>query len=244
MRMKFIHLICIGFLTTWGNLHAQELKVVDVLKKATEFYHTQKHYHVDMEFSMYRGFTEKVKTESYTGTIERNGNFMKNSVLNTQIFQFPEAKVVVDNDAKTISYVFTDKTDFQDTPIDFKVLFDYFKESKVTDKGDILVCDMIADRNSFNVMPYGKIILVINKKDYRITKQELFFSNRIPFKSTKGNNTEYDFGKMIIEFSYDDNKTIELNQLSDFIMSGGSNTIQLNESFSDYQLINATEENN
>ena len=103
---------------------------------------------------------------------------------------------------------------------------------------------MVSTRKNFIEVPYGKVILHISKTDYSITKQELFFTNRIPFKAKNGNDIEQDFGKMVIELSHTTDNSIEINKLSDFIVTSSLNVRKLNKAYATYQFIDTTEENN
>ena len=243
-RLVQILIFTIASIFTGGHLYGQSVKIKDVLDKATTFYTTKNQYRIDMKFTMYRGFSGNNKTESYTGIMERNGDYMKNSILNTTIYQYPKSKIIIDDDVKTLTYTLVDMQSLQNVPVDLNIFLEYYKESQVIDGGKVWICEMVYVDEKILAPPYGKVVLYIDKKDYSIQKQELFFSNRIPFKSKKGNEIEQDYGRLVITLSHDMNVTITPKNQSDFISVNNSNSIRLSETYSSYQLINSTTNNN
>ncbi|WP_282162859.1 hypothetical protein [Ulvibacterium marinum] len=242
MKIQNSHIIIVfllGFLKA-TSVCAQEKDIKDILDRAGKFYMEQPQFKVDMTFTMYRGFYGKNVTERYQGIMQKKGDFIKNTMLNTLVYQFPKAKIIVDEDGKTLTYTPTDTGQALKTPIDLGVFLEYYQQSQVLDQGNKWVCEMVAERTTIGTIPYGKVVLHISKEDYHIMRQELFFSQRVPFKSKNGSGTEQDFGRLVIDLVHHRNAALETRNLSDFIAVSNSKELQLQGDYANYRLIDRT----
>ncbi len=224
------------------NSMGQKPWVKELLNKVSNFYLNKSKYHIDMTFTMYRGIKGNAVTESYTATMEKNGSYSKNSISGTLVYRFPKAQVVVDNTSKKIIYS-KPNTGTQNSPIDLKAYITHYEKSQVLDKGSQWVCEFVSTQNSFSKLPYGKVLLYINKSDYRVTKQILYFSNLIPFQEKGTTDVVQDYGRLHIDLAYDFDMNIEKKELKHFILATASNKIQPQKDFANYQLIDQTEYN-
>ncbi len=226
-------------------LHAQAQKpsVNELLSKASNFYLKTNQYQVKMTFTMYRGITGDKKTESYTGTMEKNNEYTKNSILGTSVYRFPQAQLIVDNNQKKIVYTTLETNTIQNSPVDLSAYIKDYDKSQVLEEGNQWVCELVASQNTFSQLPYGKVLLYLSKKDYSVTKQVLFFSNLIPFQGKEESDIEQDYGRLHIDLLYDFNKKVEKTELAYFIKKTANNKIQLQKNFASYQLIDQSEYN-
>ncbi|GAA3591166.1 hypothetical protein Q4Q39_15830 [Flavivirga amylovorans] len=225
------------------NTEAQKSSVKELLNKVSNFYLNKNQYHIDMTFTMYRGITGNEATESYTGTMEKNDKYNKNSILGTLVYRFPEAQLIVDNNQKRVIYNDLDTSEMQNYPVDLSAYMKYYDKSQILEEGNQWVCELVVSQNTFSELPYGKVLLYINKNDYSITKQVLFFSNLIPFQGKEASDIEQDYGRLHIDLSYNFNKEIEKKELAYFITKTANSKIQLQKDFASYQLIDQTEYN-
>jgi hypothetical protein len=242
MTIQNSHIILVlllGFLKG-TSVCAQERDIKDILDRASKFYTEQPQFKVDMTFTMYRGFYGENVTESYQGTMQKKGDFIKNTMLNTQVYQFPKAKIIIDEDGKTLTYTPMDTGRTLKAPIDLGVFLEYYQQSQVLDQGNEWVCEMVAERKNIGTIPYGKVVLHISKEDYHITRQELFFSQRVPFKSKNGSGTEQDFGRLVIDLVHHKETAVETRNLSDFIVVSNPKKLRLQGNYANYRLIDRT----
>lgn len=225
------------------NTQAQKPSVKELLSKVANFYQKTNQYHIDMTFTMYRGIKGDKLTESYTGTMEKNDEYTKNSTLETLVYRFPQAQLIIDENQKKIIYNKLETHAMQNAPVDLSAYMKYYDTSQVLEEGNQWICELIASQNAFSELPYGKVLLYVNKKDYRVTKQILFFSNLIPFRGKEASDVEQDYGRLHIDLLYDFNKKIEKKELAYFITKTANNKIQLQKDFAGYQLVDQTEYN-
>ena len=223
------------FLFLGGNLYAQNKEAKELLDKVAAFYENSSAYQVELTYNMHRGLTGNNITESYKGSIIKNGSFLKMELLDSEILQFKEAQLIIDNSAKQVLYI--DKsTGLDNSPLNISAYLDYYTKTVVTNKGNIIVCEMVPQEIS-GQLPYGKVVLYINKDTYSLEKQELFFSNLIPFKN-ENNEDVNDYGRLVIELKHqklnEDQKTYKL---SDYISISSGDEASLTGKYSGYNLI-------
>jgi len=221
--------------------HAQTVK--EVLEKASAYYANTHQYQLSMTYTLFRGLSGDRATESYTGTMTKVNNYSQISVLNTTVFQFPEARLVIDEDRKIVAYSEIGSTENVGSPVDVSSFLQYYSEAQILDKGTYWQCELVAEKKALTNLPYGKVILDIDKRDYQIRKQELFFANLIPFKDKNGELEERDYGRLIIQLKQQGNDVVETKTLGDFILKTASNKIQLQQPYAAYELIDQTEYN-
>lgn len=226
------------------NIQAQEKTVKDVLDKASHLYLSKKEYLVDMTFTMYRGVSGNNITETYKGTMAKKGAYTKNEVLDTKIYIFPEANITIDEKQKILNYTPLKTNPQQKTPIDLSVFLEYFKQNKLQDSGKEWICEMVSEANMFSQIPYGKVLIHINKSDYRITKQVLYFSRLIPFQKENSSDIEQDYGRLVIDLKHNWNPSIEEKKIEDFLVVKPNHKVQLHTAYATYQLVDQTEYNN
>lgn len=235
--LLFIALQLIG-----GYLYAQAT-VKEVLDKSMQFYAMKDQYHIDMKFTMHRGLSGENPTESYEGSMQKKGEYIKNTALSTIVHQFQSAKVVIDESTKTMFYEKLEADAIQNAPINLNAFLEQYKKSQVHDNGSEWICEMVAETNNFVQTPYGKVMIYVDKDNFEIKKQVLFFTNRVPFNIENGSGTEPDFGRLVINLKYRDDIEIQPKQLKEFLVNDTGNALKLQEEYASYKLIDQTEYN-
>ncbi|MEE9363950.1 MAG: hypothetical protein V3U92_15220 [Cellulophaga sp.] len=245
MKITYIHRTLVLLLLGAAlSSNAQGKDVEKVLDKATDFYKNKDQYKINMTFSLYRGLTGNTITETYKGTMEKSGEYSRNTILSTQVHRFSKAQLVIDATAKTMTYTQIDPVAVQNSPMEIGAFLKYYEKSQLLDTGENQwICEMVTTKKNFIQVPYSKVVLYINKKDYSISKQELYFTNLIPFKGKSGNNTEQDYGRLVIELKHDFDSKIQKRELKDFLTNTSGRTKQLQKEFVSYRLIDQTKDN-
>lgn len=118
-----------------------------------------------------------------------------------------------------------------------KTLVSLFKEKKVTDQGDYWLCSLTSD--VITQIPYAKVEILINKADYTIAKQTLYFLTEFPYVDSNGNDV---LGTPKMEISFFNYSQILSDQeknktnLATYIQKQGQ-TIKPTESYKGFKLI-------
>jgi hypothetical protein len=215
-----------------ASVYAQN--VLDILHKSDQFYQTNNLYEIKMTYNVFRGFTGSKVTETYEGFVQKKYKYSKTSMLDSDIVQYDKSVLIIDNQEKLISYEkFVDGRSY--TPIILEIFEKDFKKTKVTDKGSFWYCEMINSQEVTQI-PYGKVVFHINKTDYQITKQVLYFNSQIPF-NVQGNKIEMDYGRIEIDLSLNGNPTIIEIPLEKYLDINEKGEIQLQEEYLGYELV-------
>ncbi len=224
---------------SWG-ITAQQGEMKSLLKKVADFYTNSGEYYIDINYKMYRGLTGNQVTESYNGVLIKKGAFYKMEVLGTEVLQFGDEKLILDHNNKLISYA-KDKTQNPAELItNMNTFLQYYNEYQILDKGSNWVCEFVSSKKNIQQLPYGRVLLYVNKKTYALARQELYFSSVVPFKGKNG-DTEYDYGRLIITLENSLKKNTEITSLEDYIKSNSEGKIELREAFSAYRVIDQTQ---
>jgi hypothetical protein len=211
-----------------------------VLENINKYYSSLESFNIAVNYTMYRGYTGNDATESYAGSIYKDGEISGMKVLKSKAWVFPNAQLSIDTANKKLYYTKTKRGGIKNSPIDTKTFSTYYKESNTEVKGDVLRYEMVLKDNRIP-SPYRKIVLYINTKTYQLEKQAFFFANKMPFVDKEGNHIN-DFGRL--EIAFETNKKSEATpKLSDFLVIK-NNTIQLASSFKSYTLIDQTKYTN
>ena len=214
---------------------AQNYNVQQILEKVADHYASSDAYEVEVSYNMYKGLAGNKITESYTGLMIKQGDFSKFQVLNSEIIQFPKVQLVIDNETKQVMYTQNNTDALKNSPLNVKSFLEYFDKTSVVENGNLIVCEMVPTR-IISEFPYGKVVLYINKNNYRLEKQELFFSNLLPYVDDDGSRVN-DYGRLIINFTHKEAKDKTVNKLSDYISFSSNNEATLTKKYTNYNLI-------
>ncbi|PKV51937.1 hypothetical protein ATE84_4037 [Aquimarina sp. MAR_2010_214] len=225
-----ILLCCIGGIQQ-GN--AQNTDVKDLFDKVTQSYNDKKQYQIDVTYNMHRGLTGNTVTESYEGKIVKNNDFSLIKIMDSEILQFTEGQLNINHAAKTAIYM-NSKSSPSNQLLNINSFLEYYDKTIVTEKNGVLICEMVSTKPNIQNQ-YGKVILHINKENYWIEKQELFFSKLIPFVD---NNTtrKMDYGRLVIYLKYRGLENSTAPVLKDYINVLSKQKITLAEQFHGYHL--------
>jgi len=221
------------------GINAQKLSVKEVLGKVTVFYTNADQYQIDITYNMLRGLSGNNITESYKGSMVKKGSFTRMEALGSQVFQFSKTHLVVDHNQKVIAYNKSNANGLSNSPLDVSDFLKYYDKSQIIDKGTMLVCEMVSTRKNFQ-LPYGKVVLYINKNNFSVAKQELYFSNLIPFKNKENNTQEQDYGRLIILLNHNMGGEVTTTELKDYVTIGSNNKPLLQKKYAAYKLIDQT----
>ena len=126
------------------------------------------------------------------------------------------------------------------TPAQITGLLRYYKKSqKIIDHGKTWICELVAEHHMFSQLPYGKILLYVNKEDYSMVKQVFYFNNQVPFRDNDSKKSVRDQGRLLIEFNHDFKVEVEPRELADFMINEGKGN-RLTEKYASFQLIDRT----
>ncbi|MFI0428879.1 hypothetical protein [Mariniflexile sp. HMF6888] len=235
MRKKVKNLVCLGLLVVGVlPMKAQQLKASETLAKVEAFYKTTKVFNLDVEYAMYKGYTGTHLTESYKGSMYKNGAVTQIKILGSEILQFPKAQLTLNEENKTMVYSpITEKT-LQKSPLDMSSFLKFYKEVSSEVSGNTIIYELVV-KNKQLPIPYNKIILHVNKDNYSIKKQVLYLSTKVPFVDENGEDTE-DVGRMVITFKTNPT-VVKVPKLQDYVILESNKKPRLVKAYTSYNLI-------
>lgn len=172
------------FLFIFSCLYSQEEKMtaMEVLNKAAEAYNKQAYVSYNSKYTLYLDYTTKEVHEQYNGMILKKDNVNYFKINNTEFVSFKNYGVKINHDEKALS-IEKDSNSMEESPLS---LTNYLKgfESKLKSNKEFFICELKPSKIS-QIM-FSKVVIYINKSDYSIGKQELYFVEKMESKDAKG----------------------------------------------------------
>ncbi|WP_428741887.1 hypothetical protein [Tenacibaculum sp.] len=213
---------------------AQQPTVAKTLEKVEAYYKTTKTFNLEVEYAMYRGYTGSYQTESYKGSMYKNGDVTQIKILGSEILQFPKVQLTINDENKTLVYnPITDKS-MQKSLLDIASFLKFYKEASTKVSGNTIIHELVV-KNTQLPIPYNKIILHVNKNNYSIQKQILYLSTKVPFVDEAGKDIE-DVGRMVITFKTSP-VSIKAPQLQDYVVLEPNKKPHLAKAYAAYTII-------
>lgn len=210
-----------------------------IIHKVKDHYETQAQYNVAVKYAMYDGYEGALVLETYDGVLVKNNNDFYSKIYNTESLQLASHFVKVNHDEKALLYGKVNGESKKNNGLNLEILFQNFNKAIVKEKEASYLIEMMAPEISQS--PYGKAILEINKSDYSLKKQVLFFSNTIPVKTQNGGEkfTNPRLEVVFSNFSVNNDQYKSKFNLSSFVSLSktGNNT---SSRLKDYQFIDTT----
>lgn len=228
-------LVCSNF--SYGFQKKDSIAAIDVLNKVLEVYSNTNQYRFDVDYTSYGSYEDNEVLEHYKGKVYKSANTFYSKTQNTIILSNAKKSLKIYEDEKAIE-VYDNSTQVTEVQnlININAFLKHYKHKTIEEKGKLYICTF--QTGYITQMPYGKIVLYINKEDYTIIKQDLFLLARLPYYTKYG---EKKMGNPRIEISFSNFKR-QLNteekksiKLSTYITIKG-NTIKGSQKYKDYSI--------
>ncbi len=170
----------------------------DILKKVEDKYSTQGNFKVAMRYKLFKGDTSTVLIEEYKGLLIKKGKNTYSKINNTEIIAANDFYVKVNHDEKAMLFSAVSGENSAEQQFDLKSLLDLFDKGKIKDNGNEWECELIA--KMFSQVPYSKVILVIKKEDYSMSKQIFYYLSLIDFSKKRGVE-DFDIARLEVEYN-------------------------------------------
>jgi len=141
-------------------------------------------FEIDLQYNIYQEHTDTKPEEQYKGKIVVNKGDLYNKLHQTETIQFKDIQVKINHDEKAM---LISKVSIQENIdiLNFEKFIDVFDKVRVTEINSSIKCELIAPK--ITQLPYQRIELFFNKKDYTINKQVLYFFQKVNYTT---NDTE------------------------------------------------------
>lgn len=228
-------LLCGNF--SYGFQKKDSIAAIAVLNKVQEVYSKTNQYRFDVDYTSYGSYEDNEVLEHYKGKIYKSSNTFYSKTQNTIILSDANKSLKIYEDEKAIE-VYDNSTQVTEVqnPTNINAFLKHYKQITIEEKDKLYICTL--QTGYITQMPYGKIVLYINKENYTIIKQDLFLLARLPYYTKSG---EKKMGNPRIEISFSNFKK-QLNteeqksiKLSTYITIKGS-TIIGNQKYKDFSI--------
>ncbi|MEP1490173.1 MAG: hypothetical protein ABJK28_17270 [Algibacter sp.] len=231
--LSIIILLC-GYL----SLYAQKPTASQTLTKIESYYKSLSEFNFEVEYKMYKGYEGNHITESYKGTMYKNGDVSQIKILGSEIIQFSDTQLTITNDNKTLIYNKISEDVIHKSPMDVSSFLKFYKETNTEIKGNVLIHEMVI-KNAQIPMPYNKIKVYVNKETSEIERQVLYLATKVPFVDENGKEAP-DVGRMEISFKKNPKSVSKVPELNDYVILDSQNNVRLAKAFTAYTIINQT----
>lgn len=236
--MRFI--VSLIFLLSQFALQAQANTSVtdldEILKKTQDFYKNESSYYIETQYKLFENHKDSHPLSTYKGEMGKMKNTYYNNVLGTEMYVGNDIMIKASHDQKAIE-VSNNTLNGAEAIFNISGFLKSFKDYKVVQKEEVIRCELLAPE--LTSLPYGKIILYINKKDYSLQRQVMYYLHSSEYKNEKGEMV-VSYPKLEINFSQV--KPVSLLEKEVFNKSyyivQNKGVIQPANNFANYKVIN------
>lgn len=237
LRTALILFITFNFVSI-ENCLAQEdiLRFKEIFSKTEKFYKERSNYAQDVTYQFFDLKNPTIATETLRGSIEKKGDNYYSKVGPTEFIYLDDIFLKINHEEKAVMYSKVPNKKMV-TPIDITALTDYFETVKISDKNNSILCEVVFRQKSN--LPYTKMVIVLDSKNFSIIKQELYIIPGVSYPSISAGNRKTTEGKMVISFSPSiTSKKTDVFNKSNYLKN--TSKISLSNKLSSYQLYNTT----
>ena len=176
------------FLMFFGHAMAQaggdREKVSALFLKVQKAYEKNTAFNFRLDYKLFATYTSAKVTEQYGGIFVRNGVSSYTKIGMTEFLRTAAVSIKVDNESKLMQVSRAAEQAAGDAPYNLSAFLNNFKKFEIRSEGNIWVCILTGPEVS--LIPYGKVIVHVAMKDYRILKQEFYLLQANSYSNEKG----------------------------------------------------------
>lgn len=239
-HLLYIFIFCFIPFLGFSQKASSGNSIDSILKKVQEVYNTNNSISLSVNYTLFKNEVSIHTEESFDGLIVKDRQNYYSKINNTEFIQLSDNYVKINHDEKAMLYAKGTSNSDSSSPLNISGFINFFKTADVTETSDLFVCELIS--KDITMLPYSKVVLHINKKDYSIKKQILYLIKPMSF-ANNDNEKEISNPRLEITFSELDSKKVIPNSLfniSNYVDVSKSDVKPSNK-LETYQLINTTQ---
>lgn len=217
--------IVISFFLLFSSFNQNTKNTVElVFEKVEKKYTNQKSYSYNINYKFYSDIKKTKPKESYQSIIIKLNGVQYQKLQDIELFDFGDKNVMIEHKEKIIQVSSIDNKNY---PVLIKSYLKIFNQKSLVEERDRFVCTLSNKEVNQTNIKYVKIY--INKQDFSLLKQELYFF---------GDN-EKTLPKLEVNFlerKIDLKKDSELLKKSNYIRVVNGQ-VKSSEKFKDYRLV-------
>ncbi|MGK4569022.1 hypothetical protein [Flavobacterium sp. 3HN19-14] len=168
-----------------------------LFSKTQKVYENANSFKLATSYKLYPTYRSNTVCESYAGILFRNKEDFYCKIDKTEFIKIADTYIKVDNESKRMQ-LSNEKAPDPIEAYNIRALMSHFRDFSMTSTPDQFICTMTCPE--LTLVPYGKAIIYINKKDLTIDRQVMYMLNLNAYKNSKGKNVT-DYPRLEILFS-------------------------------------------
>ncbi len=225
------------FLSISINSYGQQkkLSVDEVIRTAEDVLKKRKQVSYNTKYTLYSDYSTKEIYEQYKGVFLKKNNVCYVKIKNTEFIAYDNYGLKINNDEKAIQIRNAANAAFEESPLSVTAYLKVFENRTIKNDKDFYICELKPGKISQVML--SKVIIYIKKSDLSITKQLLYYVEKMETKDKNGKKI-YTTPRLEITFSNRiiDNKKDDLLIKRDNYFTVKGSDIKLSQRFSGYKL--------
>ncbi|MES2544819.1 MAG: hypothetical protein V4548_08030 [Bacteroidota bacterium] len=203
--IKWTFLICLIMLSVSLGAQTNTVTIGYLFKKVEQCYNDKEYMSYNSSYKMYANYNSKIVSEQYSGLIVKKNGVYYYKINDIEFLNFKDCSLKISNHEKAV--ILGKAASRSLSPLSLESYLKGFNRKLSEDK-DYWICELSPSKVS-QIM-FHKIIIYINKKEFTIDKQIMYFLNEMPSKNNKGKETmerpriEVIFSKRASQIAKDD----------------------------------------
>jgi hypothetical protein len=166
-------------------------QITTILRKTQKLYEDKKTFQFKVNYSLYPTAKSMVVAENYQGLVVKSQDNIYAKIQGTEFIKINSLYVKIDSEAKLMQVTEEKNPSEEMTTQLYKLtqMLTYFNDFALKSTDDYWICTMTAPKLS--LIPYGKAVIFINKKDFSITKEVMYMLTQAKYKNNGKTTLEY-----------------------------------------------------
>lgn len=177
----------------------EKTKILGILKKCMEKYESLESYEIKSEYTSYSTYSSNKIEEQYKGVFVKNGNLIYTKIGGIEQAILKGYTIAIDNETKLMNCKNNDPNLKKLEFFDVNKYTSHFDEFVLEEDSTYWICTLKTN-SPIIFIPYTKVKLKINKKNYLLKEQILYLTTTAPYTDSKGIKKN-DFPRIHIKFT-------------------------------------------
>lgn len=232
MNKVLSYSICILIFICSISAYSQENKqLTTIFQKVSEAYTNPERISLNFSYKLYTTYKSPIVSEQYIGYYFKTKTESYMKIHNTEFMQAKGISLKVNHDQKAMLVGKNSAEIAAATPTNISGYLKYFKTKNLSSDGNNWICTL--ETSLYTQLPYGKIVVYVNKRTYKIEKQILYLLDKASYKNKNG-IIKQDYPRLEITIS--DRNSFDVFNINTFITMHGQNYLP-SKKYSNYKLL-------
>ena len=214
------------------------LTVAEVLSKTEAALKNNKYITFNTKYTMYSDYTSNKIYEQYSGVFLKKETASYVKIKNTEFIAFDNYGLKINNDEKALQIRKDAGAVFEESPLSVTSFLKVFENKTMKTDNEYYICELKPGKISQVML--SKVVIYVRKSDFSITKQLLYYVEKMESKDKNGKKI-FTVPRLEITFStrVKDIKKDDLLLNKDTYFTINKNDITVSKRFAGYKIFKA-----